>query len=60
MNPLLVSLIGTLVILPTSSYAQWSANIGASSNYLWRGVSQTQDAAAIQGGIDYQHHQDST
>ncbi|WP_025820774.1 TorF family putative porin [Shewanella marina] len=55
MNPLLVSLIGTLVILPTSSYAQWSANIGASSNYLWRGVSQTQDAAAIQGGIDYQH-----
>jgi len=30
-----------------------SANIAASSNYLWRGVSQTDDAAAISGGLDY-------
>lgn len=32
-----------------------SANVGATSNYLWRGVTQTDDAAAISGGIDYAH-----
>jgi uncharacterized protein (TIGR02001 family) len=32
-----------------------SANIGAVSNYMWRGVSQTQDGAAVQGGLDFTH-----
>ncbi len=32
-----------------------SANIGAVSNYIWRGVTQTDDGAAIQGGVDYSH-----
>jgi len=32
-----------------------SANVAMSSNYLWRGVTQTDDAAAISGGIDYAH-----
>jgi len=32
-----------------------SANIGVVSNYLWRGVTQTDDKPAIQGGIDYAH-----
>lgn len=32
-----------------------SANIGAVSNYIWRGVTQTDDQPAIQGGIDYAH-----
>lgn len=32
-----------------------SANVGLTSNYLWRGVSQTDDGAAISGGIDYEH-----
>lgn len=32
-----------------------SANIGAVSNYMWRGLTQTQDGAAIQGGLDYAH-----
>ena len=30
-----------------------SANVGLNSNYLWRGVTQTDDQAAISGGIDY-------
>lgn len=30
-----------------------SANVAATSNYLWRGVTQTDDAAGISGGIDY-------
>ncbi len=32
-----------------------SANIGAVSNYLWRGVTQTDDGPAIQGGVDFAH-----
>ncbi len=33
--------------------AELSANAGIFSNYIWRGVSQTADAAAGQGGIDW-------
>ncbi|MCF1185032.1 TorF family putative porin [Marichromatium gracile] len=32
-----------------------SANIGVVSNYIWRGQSQTDDQAAVQGGLDYAH-----
>lgn len=32
---------------------QISTNLTATSNYIWRGVTQTDDAAAIQGGADY-------
>ena len=32
-----------------------SANIGVVSNYMWRGVTQTQDGAAVQGGLDFTH-----
>jgi len=38
-----------------SAAAELSANIGATSNYVWRGVTQTDDAAAISGGLDYAH-----
>ncbi|MGZ3297906.1 MAG: TorF family putative porin [Asticcacaulis sp.] len=30
-----------------------SYNIGVQSNYIWRGVSQTNNQAALQGGVDY-------
>jgi len=44
-------------LLGVSSLAQaeFSANIGVTSNYLWRGVSQTGDDAAVSGGIDWAH-----
>lgn len=32
-----------------------TGNIGFTSNYLWRGVTQGNDEAAISGGIDYAH-----
>ncbi len=32
-----------------------SANAGVTNNYLWRGVTQTTNAAAVSGGIDYAH-----
>jgi uncharacterized protein (TIGR02001 family) len=35
--------------------AELSANIGATSNYVWRGVTQTDNSAAISGGLDYGH-----
>ncbi len=44
-------------LLAASSVAQadLSANLGVSSNYYFRGVTQTDDSAAISGGIDYAH-----
>ena len=33
----------------------FSANIGAVSNYMWRGVTQTGDQPAVQGGLDVAH-----
>ena len=35
--------------------AELSANIATVSNYYFRGITQTSDNAAIQGGIDYSH-----
>jgi uncharacterized protein (TIGR02001 family) len=43
------------VLFSGSVLAEISANIGATSNYLWRGVTQTSDDAAISGGVDYAH-----
>jgi uncharacterized protein (TIGR02001 family) len=39
----------------TSAFATegLSANVAATSNYLWRGLEQTNGKAAISGGIDY-------
>lgn len=31
-----------------------SANVGVANNYLWRNVSQTTNAAAVSGGIDFE------
>jgi len=33
--------------------AELSGNIGVTSNYIWRGMTQTGDEAAVQGGIDW-------
>ena len=30
-----------------------SANVSATNNYIWRGLTQTENEAAVQGGIDY-------
>ena len=35
--------------------AEISANVGVTSNYMWRGLTQANDQAAISGGIDYEH-----
>lgn len=54
-------LLATSVIAATAAagvsapaLAGVSANIGVTSNYIWRGVSQTDDGSAVSGGIDYE------
>ena len=44
-----------LLGLTSMAQAELTANIGVTSNYLWRGVSQTGDDAAVSGGIDWAH-----
>ena len=40
------------VLTSSVATADLSANAGVFSNYIWRGVTQTSDSAARQGGID--------
>lgn len=35
--------------------APLTGNIGFTSNYIWRGITQSGDEAAISGGLDYAH-----
>ena len=46
------STMGSGVVLAESPL---TANIGVTSNYIWRGVTQTNDLSAVSGGIDYAH-----
>lgn len=36
-----------------SAQAEWSANASVTNNYIWRGLTQSTNEAAVQGGIDY-------
>ncbi len=53
----LVGLVGApaLVMAAEESPHSFSANLGVTSNYVFRGISQTGGDAAIQGGLDYSH-----
>jgi uncharacterized protein (TIGR02001 family) len=37
------------------TWAELSANVSVTNNYIWRGLSQTENEAAVQGGIDWAH-----
>lgn len=53
-----LALSGLLIaggLVSQSALADLSANIGVTSNYVWRGQTQTNDQAAISGGLDYSH-----
>ena len=50
----LSSLLSAAFITPALAVEGLSANVAATSNYLWRGLEQTNGAAAISGGIDYE------
>lgn len=53
MNKSALALAFAIVGSSTAVQAEITGNIGFTSNYLWRGVTQTSDDAAVQGGIDY-------
>lgn len=36
-----------------AAFAEVTANVSVSNNYIWRGLTQTMNEAAVQGGIDY-------
>lgn len=38
-----------------SAQAQVTGNLGLTSDYRFRGISQSQNAPAVQGGVDYNH-----
>ncbi len=42
-----------LTSLPVVSYAQVAFNVGAATDYRYRGISQTRVKPALQGGVDY-------
>lgn len=50
---LVAAALSSTLFVSQSALAEVSANIGATSNYLWRGVTQSGDAASVSGGIDY-------
>jgi uncharacterized protein (TIGR02001 family) len=52
-NLIAASILGATVLGSTAAMAELSGNIGVTSNYLWRGVTQSADLSAISGGLDY-------
>ena len=41
------------LLLSATSHAELTANASVTSNYIWRGLTQTINEAAVQGGVDY-------
>lgn len=49
-------LLGVTVLAASSlAQAELRANVGVTSNYMFRGVTQTDDGPAVQGGVDFTH-----
>jgi len=44
-----------LAVGTTSAIAETSANVAVTTDYVFRGISQSDGAPAIQGGVDYAH-----
>ena len=51
----LASALVAAMLLSTSSaaFAQLTANAAVSNNYIWRGLTQTMNDAAVSGGLDF-------
>jgi uncharacterized protein (TIGR02001 family) len=48
-----MALVLALPVLPTIAHAQLSFNIGAVTDYRYRGISQTRVKPTLQGGVDF-------
>lgn len=52
---LALSLFAASTLVSGIAHAEVTGNVGVTSNYIWRGVPQSGDDAAISGGLDYAH-----
>lgn len=43
------------IVFSSTAFAEITGNIGVTSNYIWRGMTQTIDQDAVSGGVDYAH-----
>ncbi|WP_303908803.1 TorF family putative porin [Thiohalomonas denitrificans] len=50
---LIAASVTAVALGSSAATAELSANIGATSNYIWRGVTQSDDGTAVSGGVDY-------
>lgn len=50
---LAVSVLTVSALGSVNAIAEFSGNIGATSNYVWRGLTQSNNGPAISGGLDY-------
>lgn len=54
MQPFFIAVIFTLTCLaPCNAAADWSGNVSLANNYLFNGISQTDDDVALQAGITW-------
>jgi uncharacterized protein (TIGR02001 family) len=51
----ILAIVAMALITATAAQAQVTGNLGLTSDYRFRGISQSQNAPAVQGGIDYAH-----
>jgi len=42
-----------IALAPIAAQAEVSANLGATSNYIWRGYTQSDNVPSVNGGLDY-------
>ena len=49
------SVLAASTVASGVAMAEASANVGFTSNYMWRGLTQTDGGSAISGGLDYAH-----
>ena len=47
------TVIGLLALAPVVQAGELTGNAAVSNNYIWRGLTQTENAPAVSGGIDY-------
>ena len=52
-----IAVAGTLLAASGLAHAEWSAsgNVAITSDYKFRGISQSDESAAVQGGVDLEH-----
>jgi len=50
---LVAAVVASLGSIPTAAFADLAYNVGAVTDYRYRGISQTRLLGALQGGVDY-------